>query len=76
MNYIILQSFRDATLYELRNAVSLAAQDLRISLGEARLQNKLYKDLTGLNVEGNRIASLEDLSSFDQLLSLNVWQMS
>ena len=51
MNYIILQSFRDATLYELRNAVSLAAQDLRISLGEARLQNKLYKDLTGLSVE-------------------------
>lgn len=51
MNYIILQSFRDATLYELRNAVSLAAQDLRISLGEARLQNKLYKGLTGLNVE-------------------------
>ena len=28
--------------------------------------------ITGLNVEGNRIASLEDLSSFDQLLSLNV----
>lgn len=51
MNYIVLQSFRDATLYELRNAVSLAAQDLRISLGEARLQNKLYKDLTGLSVE-------------------------
>lgn len=51
MNYIVLQSFRDETLYELRNAVSLAAQDLRISLGEARLQNKLYKDLTGLNVE-------------------------
>ena len=51
MNYIILQSFRDATLYELRNAVSHAAQDLRISLGEARLQNKLYKDLTGLSVE-------------------------
>ena len=51
MNYIILKSFRDATLYELRNAVSLAAQDLRISLGEARLSNKLYKDLTGLNVE-------------------------
>lgn len=51
MNYIVLKSFRDATLYELRNAVSLAAQDLRISLGEARLQNKLYKDLAGLNVE-------------------------
>lgn len=51
MNYIYLRNFRDATLYELRNAVSLAAQDLRISLGEARLQNKLYKDLTGLNVE-------------------------
>lgn len=51
MNYIVLQSFRDATLYELRNAVSLAAQDLRISLGETRLSNKLYKDLTGLNVE-------------------------
>lgn len=51
MNYIVLQSFRDATLYELRNAVGLAAQDLRISLGEARLQNKLYKDLTGLSVE-------------------------
>lgn len=51
MNYIVLQSFRDATLYELRNAVSLAAQDLRISLGEARLSNKLYKDLTGLSVE-------------------------
>lgn len=51
MNYIYLRNFRDATLYELRNAVSLAAQDLRISLGEARLQNKLYKDLAGLNVE-------------------------
>ena len=51
MNYVYLRNFRDATLYELRNAVSLAAQDLRISLGEARLQNKLYKDLTGLNVE-------------------------
>ena len=51
MNYVYLRNFRDATLYELRNAVSLAAQDLRISLGEARLQNKLYKDLTGLSVE-------------------------
>lgn len=51
MKYIYLQSFRDATLYELRNAVSLAAQDLRATLGESRLSNKLYQDLTGLNVE-------------------------
>lgn len=51
MKYVYLQSFRDATLYELRNAVSLAANDLRASLGESRLHNKLYKDLTGLNVE-------------------------
>ena len=34
MKYVYLQSFRDATLYELRNAVSLAANDLRASLGE------------------------------------------
>lgn len=51
MKYIYLKNLKDVTIYELRNAVNLAAQDLRIQLGEDRIKNDFYKQLTGLNVE-------------------------